>query len=714
MQPPAARQPDAAMTAAGEAGDGDAAPGDAVPGPAASAPGMPGPPMPGPARPGASRWQVSIGTARGAAHQASGQPNQDSAAQQTTASGGAVIVAIADGHGHHRHFRSKAGSALAVVAGCQAAAQLSADLSPDGSLADVDAAIRASLATSIVAAWRTAVAGQLAEHPYSAGEQAEMDRNGDDPQIPYGSTLLVAAVTGRWLICAQIGDGDLLAVQPHGPSFAPLPHHDVLDRSRTRSLCQADAPDAFRVGVHDLDADPLVAVLLATDGYGNAQAADAWQPGVGRDLARLAARHDPGWFARQVPDWAARCASADGSGDDTTIALLLHPHAAALAAGHSGHSGRAARTVPVERPPDQTVLALPWPPAAAHDQTLPVPRIPAAGPPAPEHPDPPAPAEPTHTQALPVTRLPAPDPAPPAESPPPAQPTPAEPARSETLPAERIPAPGPATPAEPPASSQPIPAEPARTQTLPAERIPAPGPVTPAEPPAHGQPIPAEPTYTQTLPAERVPAAAADAPGPTAPAAAAPTAQQVPPAGSGLTVPAQRVPPSGAPPASVPAGRSGDRPGPADHAAAGQPSPESDETVRMEASAPARDAAPDGSRPGSPSSPDTLPMPAEPPRSPTPKAAPSGSSRGPVYPDPITGAGSRRTGMFVLGVIVFMVLVAAGVLLFALRPTGSPSPAPARSSATASRSASPGASGHRPAGSGPAVTASPQAPAAGG
>jgi hypothetical protein len=68
---------------------------------------------------------------------------------------------------------------------------------------------------------------------------------------------------------------------------------------------------------------PLAALLLATDGYGNAQADEPWQPSVGRDLAELAAGHDRHWFGPEVPRWAQRCASADGSGDDTTIALLL-------------------------------------------------------------------------------------------------------------------------------------------------------------------------------------------------------------------------------------------------------------------------------------------------------------------------------------------------------------------------------------------------------
>ena len=64
-------------------------------------------------------------------------------------------------------------------------------------------------------------------------------------------------------------------------------------------------------------------MLLATDGYGNAQADEPWQPRVARGLAELAAGHDRHWFGKEVPGWAQRCASAEGSGDDATIALLL-------------------------------------------------------------------------------------------------------------------------------------------------------------------------------------------------------------------------------------------------------------------------------------------------------------------------------------------------------------------------------------------------------
>ncbi|HWN59549.1 MAG TPA: hypothetical protein VNO25_02665, partial [Streptosporangiaceae bacterium] len=72
---------------------------------------------------------------------------------------------------------------------------------------------------------------------------------------------------------------------------------------------------------------PLLGVMLATDGYGNAQLADPWADAVSADLAELINDRPPQWLAGQLPLWASRCASADGSADDTTIALLIAPSA---------------------------------------------------------------------------------------------------------------------------------------------------------------------------------------------------------------------------------------------------------------------------------------------------------------------------------------------------------------------------------------------------
>jgi hypothetical protein len=428
-------------------------------------------------------WPVSIGSARGAGHLATGQPNQDAAARRdVTGSGDPVIVAIADGHGHSRHFRSGSGSLLAVDTACRVAAALAAGLArrPGLSHAEVTAAARAELAPALVRDWRAAVAGHLAEHPFSPEEQSRLDALGDDPEIPYGATLLVVTIMAHWLICAQIGDGDMLAIRPDGQSFGPVSPGEKLGGERTRSLCQPDALDAFRVGVHDLATRPLVAVLLATDGYGNSQTADPWQPGVGRDLARFAAEHDHGWFERQVPGWAERCASADGSGDDTTIALLVHPDPAAAAAaarqaaGSAGADRSTAETLPAGFPPGAGQ------PGAGPAQTVPVAtvEIEVTGPGA--HPDTlrieavpgdEAPAGPLLAGRLPAGPVPA-DTALAGRAP--AGPVPARPARA-------APAPGDGAPGDPAATLE---------QTLPIRKSPPSGPRG-ARPP--GSPAPPAP-----------------------------------------------------------------------------------------------------------------------------------------------------------------------------------------------------------------------------
>jgi Protein phosphatase 2C len=267
-------------------------------------------------------WQVLAASARGASHVVSGLPNQD--AVLTARHGGDVVVAVADGHGHHRHFRSATGAALAVASGVEAATEFAPQLSGCGHAGDVEAASLSRLVPDILTRWRAALAVDLSLRPFSPEEQARLDWAGDRPEIPYGSTLLLAIISGPRVACVQIGDGDLLAVEADGRSFLPLPADGLLNGYVTTSLCQPDPLRSFRVGSIDLTATPVLALLLATDGYGNAQVADPWQPAVGADLASIGRAHGVDGLSRRLPTWAERCASSEGSGDDTTLALALN------------------------------------------------------------------------------------------------------------------------------------------------------------------------------------------------------------------------------------------------------------------------------------------------------------------------------------------------------------------------------------------------------
>ena len=294
-----------------------AAPGARLP---AGEPGQPAPDR-------AGGWRTATATERGAAHRAAGIPNQDAVATIPLANGG-MVAAVADGHGHSRHFRSARGAQLAVSIACQAARDLATRPGWPGP-GQEEEELRRALAPGIVARWRDAVLADVAAEPFTGPENAV--RRGDDATIPYGTTLLLAIGQGQRLLLAQIGDGDIVGIGPAGTALRPVPGDPMLDGRRTTSLCSPRAAGSFRVAAASLAGTPLLGVLLATDGYGNAQVAQAWEAVVSADLAALIPAHPVPWLAGRLPEWASRCASLDGSGDDTTLALLLAPAGAAPA-----------------------------------------------------------------------------------------------------------------------------------------------------------------------------------------------------------------------------------------------------------------------------------------------------------------------------------------------------------------------------------------------
>lgn len=281
-------------------------------------------------------WLVLTASERGAAHVAVNTPNQDSVAVERAGADG-VVAAVADGHGHSRHLRSARGSKLAVSIGCRIAQEfadrLTADRLGEPAIGPADTQARADLIAdmataflvpAIVDRWREAVLADVEADPFTDDEQ-DKRRRGDDPTIAYGSTLLLCLTIGDWLVLAQIGDGDVVGVRPDGTATMPVPADPQLDGLVTTSLCGPDATSDFRVAILNTARTPLLAAMLATDGYGNAQVVDEWPSSFSKDLAWLLAERDMRWLASQLPAWAARCASADGSADDTTVALLISP-----------------------------------------------------------------------------------------------------------------------------------------------------------------------------------------------------------------------------------------------------------------------------------------------------------------------------------------------------------------------------------------------------
>ncbi|HEY6275425.1 MAG TPA: protein phosphatase 2C domain-containing protein, partial [Streptosporangiaceae bacterium] len=304
-------------------------------------------------------WRVLTAVVRGAAHEIAGRPLQDAAGFSTAPPDDNrwLALAVADGHGGHPHFRSARGSELAIEAALGLAGEFGPRFAAAGAAGEVYTAARDELVPAVISRWQEAVADDLADNPLTGGEQ--MMLTADDAIIAYGSTLLLAVLAAPWLALCQIGDGDTVVVGTDGVASVPVPHDPRLDGHSTTSLCQVDAADAFRIAVVNLAASPVAALLLATDGFGNAQTADPWYQLVGGDLVRLAAERGIDWVGAQLPVWAARCASAEGSGDDVALALLL----ADPAAGDRGWSLSLADSL-ADPDPDTETWPAPdqWPP----------------------------------------------------------------------------------------------------------------------------------------------------------------------------------------------------------------------------------------------------------------------------------------------------------------------------------------------------------------
>jgi hypothetical protein len=356
-----------------------------------------------------SQWEIYSASAIGADHVRAGNPNQDAVGGEQLAlpRGKLPVLAVADGHGHVRHFRSDRGSRFGVAATTSVAPGWIA------ALADPDAPTAAEaseLVTAIVTRWRELVAADLAADPLSA-EQAAALPAGDPPEIPYGSTLLIAVLTAQVAVLGQVGDGEIVLVLADGRALDPVPTDSRLDGTRTTSLCQPDAVASFRVALVNLSKTPVFAVLAATDGYGNAQADENWRQALGTDLVRLASEQGTAWIGTQVGRWAAACASSGGSGDDSTVALALNSAvvltaperteqqpAAAVRSATTG-AGQTVRYEPTVVPeaggPDQTVRYEPdaarpagssqsgsgrQPPPGTEPATRPVPAVPTSPP----------------------------------------------------------------------------------------------------------------------------------------------------------------------------------------------------------------------------------------------------------------------------------------------------------------------------------------------
>ena len=267
---------------------------------------------------------------RGISHTRDGLPNQDALSIWHPAADerGCTVAAVADGHGGARHFRSARGSRFAVNAAVNAMRRIAAEWESANTEKQTQIATT-TLPEAIVADWTEQVRRHLESTPItdaewrtlesSAGEEARAQVQAE-PRLAYGATLIAALITTRQIVLLQIGDGDAVLVAPDGTASHPIPTDARLTGEFTTSICRTGAAGDFRHAITACDGTASL-LILATDGYANSFKTDADFLKVGTDILQMVRLDGVSEVEKQLPQILEH-ASANGSGDDITLALV--------------------------------------------------------------------------------------------------------------------------------------------------------------------------------------------------------------------------------------------------------------------------------------------------------------------------------------------------------------------------------------------------------
>lgn len=281
-------------------------------------------------------WYCFGKSIRGATHVLQNITNQDAIDwYPRSGSGTPMILAVADGHGGPRHFRSKEGARFAVTAAIKSGLSLSEILKDTKTVEEACDKTTEFFPNRLVETWKDRVAYHLMYRPFTPQEWNQLKHNemksrlkevALKPILAFGSTIICVIITNKFLIYVQLGDGDILSVTDIEEVKRPLKSDDRLVANHTTSLCLDQATLDFRIRVQKIDEEPPALILISTDGYSNSFAREDGFIKAGSDILQSIRTH--GWpkVTESLAQWL-NAATEQGSGDDISVGLIVRQSA---------------------------------------------------------------------------------------------------------------------------------------------------------------------------------------------------------------------------------------------------------------------------------------------------------------------------------------------------------------------------------------------------
>ena len=261
-------------------------------------------------------------TFRGMSHTDDDKPCQDSSGVLRTEK--YSIIAVADGHGNQVHFRSNAGSRIAIETVFHVFDSISSVEEKWNELKEHNPDILLEVKKLIISEWTTRIKNHSSGNPLSSEEKRI---SGVKTQsyargfriTDYGTTLISCVVSDDFVIGIQIGDGLLMSLGESMELCSIFGTFDEYGGNLTESLCDENAADEMIVEYLDKDNHLPKALMICTDGYQNAFDNESL---IRYSTSMIALCGIGGYWYSSIAQQVEMCTER-GNRDDTSIAMAI-------------------------------------------------------------------------------------------------------------------------------------------------------------------------------------------------------------------------------------------------------------------------------------------------------------------------------------------------------------------------------------------------------